>query len=133
MTGSRACLCRWIQPLIFKCRYVKMEVEWRSNHFNQLSSFEVEVIIRPLEQLSKVSVRCSFQEFLFRKFCANYYQNIFFSKIPCFQHILLNTFRRMCLKYESYSFRRILFYLDRIYSFVLSTQFYTCVLENSDA
>ena len=31
-----------------------------------------------------------------------------FSKILCFQHILLNTFRRMGLKYEDYSLRRIL-------------------------
>ena len=32
------------------------------------------------------------------------------SKIPCFQHILLSTFRRMRLKYEKYSLRSILFY-----------------------
>ena len=25
-----------------------------------------------------------------------------FSKIPCFQHILLNTFRQMRLKYDNY-------------------------------
>ena len=31
------------------------------------------------------------------------------SKILCFQHILMNTFRRMRLNYENYSLRRILF------------------------
>ena len=34
-----------------------------------------------------------------------------FSKIPCFQHILLSTFRRMRLKYENYYLRRTLFYI----------------------
>ena len=32
-----------------------------------------------------------------------------FSKIPCFQHILLNKYRRMRLKCEKYYLRRILF------------------------
>ena len=32
-----------------------------------------------------------------------------FSKIPCFQHILLNTFRQMCLKCKNYSLRDVLF------------------------
>ena len=32
-----------------------------------------------------------------------------FSKIPCFQHIVLNTFRWMRFKYENYSLRYILF------------------------
>ena len=31
------------------------------------------------------------------------------SKIPCFQHILMNTFRRMRLNYENCSLRSILF------------------------
>ena len=32
-----------------------------------------------------------------------------FSKIPCFQQIPLNAFRRIRLNYENYSFRRIYF------------------------
>ena len=45
-----------------------------------------------------------------RKFYANYYQTeSIFSKILCSQHILLNSFRRMCLNYENCSLRRILF------------------------
>ena len=31
-----------------------------------------------------------------------------FSKIPCFQHILLDSFRQMRVKYENYSLRHIL-------------------------
>ena len=34
---------------------------------------------------------------------------LIFSKIPCFQHILLDTFRQMRLKHENYSLRGILF------------------------
>ena len=67
---------------------------------------------RPLKQLSKVTVRCRSEEYLFGNFSANYYQGsvaeFMFIKIPCFQHILLNTFRRMRLKYEHYSLRHIL-------------------------
>ena len=74
-----------------------------------------------LKQLSKTSVWCHSQEYLFGKFSANQNQSIcgriFFSKIPCFQDILLNTFSSTCLNYENYSLRRILFqtlkqYLD---------------------
>ena len=32
-----------------------------------------------------------------------------FSKIPCFQHILLDSFRQVRLKYENCFLRRILF------------------------
>ena len=31
-----------------------------------------------------------------------------FNKISCFRHILMNTFKRMRLKYETFSLRRIL-------------------------
>ena len=56
-----------------------------------------------LKQLSKVSVQYCFQEYLI----GNVLQIIinpsvvalFFSKIPCFQHILMNTVRRMRLNY----------------------------------
>ena len=36
-------------------------------------------------------------------------EDFIFSKIPCFQQILLNVFRRMLLNYEKNSFRRTLF------------------------
>ena len=44
----------------------------------------------------QIIIRGSFAEFIF-------------INVPCFQHVLLNTFRRMRLKYENHSLRRILF------------------------
>lgn len=38
------------------------------------------------------------------------------NKIPCFQHILLNTFRQIGLKYDNYSLRRILFQTSKQHS-----------------
>ena len=73
-------------------------------------------IIRPLKQLSKVSIQCCFNEYFFVKFSANYYEFIL-SKIPCFSFILLNTFRRMRFKYDNYSLRGILFYAFKKYSY----------------
>ena len=100
-----------LQPLKFK----DMQ-RWRTsknwNHLNQLLPFEVQTIRRQLKQLSKVSVRCHFQEYFFEIFSANYYQSIcelIFNKIQCFNHILLKTFKRMRLYYENCSLRSILF------------------------
>ena len=49
---------------------------------------------------------------LLRNLFAKYHQSIFgrvYSyKISCFQHILPETFKRMCLDYKNYSLRRIL-------------------------
>ena len=73
-------------------------------------------IIRPLKQLSKVSIQCCSNEYFFVKFSANYYEFIL-SKIPCFSFILLNTFRRMRFKYDNYSLRGILFYVFKKYSY----------------
>ena len=68
---------------------------------------------RPLKQLSKVSVRCCSQEYLFGNFLQIIVKgsvaDFKFIKIPCFQHILLNTFRWMRLKHGNYSLSRILF------------------------
>ena len=54
----------------------------------------------------------SLRVFIRKSFC-KYYQSIcgrfYFSKIPSFQHILLNIFGRIRLKYENYSLRCILF------------------------
>ena len=62
--------------------------------------------MRPLKQLSKVFVRYRSPGY----YSVNFLQTIFkasvvefvFSKIPCFHHIIMNTFRRMHLKYENY-------------------------------
>ena len=46
----------------------------------------------------------------FKNICSkNFVAEFIFSKISCFQHILLNTFRRMRLNYENCSLRSILF------------------------
>ena len=51
------------------------------------------------------------RNFVRKKFLQNIIKasvaDFIFSKIPCFQHILLNTWRK-CLKYENFSLRRIL-------------------------
>ena len=48
--------------------------------------------------------------FVQKSFC-KFYQNIcgggFFGKVLCFQHILLNSFRQMPLKYENYSLKGV--------------------------
>ena len=71
-------------------------------------------MIRPLKQLSKKYLFVA----VFKNFCSEKFlqiiikasvEDFIFSKIPCFQHILLNAFRRMRLKYEKSSFRRALF------------------------
>ena len=43
---------------------------------------------------------------ILKKFCL---EKFIFSKIPCFQHIPLKTFRQMRLKHENCSLRRVLF------------------------
>ena len=71
------------------------------------------MIRRPLKQRSKVSVHCQFQDFCSENFLQIIIQpsvpNFIFSKVPCFQHILLNTCRWILLKYEKYSLRLIFF------------------------
>ena len=60
---------------------------------------------KPLKQLSKVCVWYHSQEYLFQKLSGNYHPcigaRVYFSKIPCFQHILLNIFRRIHLNYQN--------------------------------
>ena len=46
-----------------------------------------------------------FLPIIIKEFVANF----IFIKMPCFQHIFLNTFRWMRLKYENYFLKRILF------------------------
>ena len=69
-------------------------------------------INQPPKQLPKASVRCRF-----KSICSENFQKIFIqtsvwefiiSKIPCFQHILLNTYGGMPMKHENYSLRLIL-------------------------
>ena len=117
-------MLRWVQDvtlqiytlwfLKFKRRYVSKRIQLKMNHFNQLFTFKVEVINRSLKQLSKVSVRCRSQEYLSGKFLKiivkGFVAGFICSKILCFQHILINTFRRMRLNYENCSLRCILFY-----------------------
>ena len=63
-----------------------------------------------LKQLSvnKVSVQWYSQEYLLGKFLQIvikvFVAEFIFSKILCFQNILLNTFRLVTLSYENYSF-----------------------------
>ena len=57
--------------------------------------------MKELKQISKGSVRCRSQ--------ACYSENVLQVIIKESEHILLNTFRRYHLKYENYSFSRILF------------------------
>ena len=71
-------------------------------------------ISRPLKQLSKASVWLLSQEYFFKTFSANISSKHFhhlwqrvFSKIPCFRHFLLNTFRRNPLKSEDCYFRHL--------------------------
>ena len=45
-----------------------------------------------------------------------YVEEFIFSKIPCFQHILMNTFRWMRLNHENCSLGRILFWTLKKYS-----------------
>ena len=71
-------------------------------------------MIRPLKQLSKKYLFVA----VFKNFCSEKFlqiiikasvEDFIFSKIPCFQHILLNAFRRMLLNYEKNSFMCTLF------------------------
>ena len=49
----------------------------------------------------------NFMFYLHGKFSANYHQSI--CKILCFQHIVLNTFRRIRLNHGNYFLKRVLF------------------------
>ena len=97
-----------LQLLKFKRRYVKIKKD-----------LKIKVIRRPLKQLSKVSVRCLSQEYNFGKFSANYYistcSRVYFQFILVY-FFFLNTFRRMRLNYENYSFRSILFQTLKLHS-----------------
>ena len=50
-------------------------------------------------------MRCRSQEYLFGNIIKGSVAEFIFSKIPSFQHILLNTLRQMHLQYENYSLR----------------------------
>ena len=56
---------------------------------------------------------CHWQRVKMASFLINSYQSIcgkvYFSKVLCFQHILMNTFRRVRLKHEHYHLRDIYF------------------------
>ena len=95
----------------FKRRYFsfasKDGIIWKFRSVNCQS------IIRPLKQLPKVSP-VSLSRIFVRKFFLEIIIKVsvtefVLSKIPLFQHILMNTFRRIRLKYETYFLRRILF------------------------
>ena len=47
----------------------------------------------------------NFLEIIIKAFLAEF----IFSKILYFQHVIMNTFRQMCLNYKNCSLRRILF------------------------
>ena len=69
--------------------------------------------MKELKQISKGSARCRSQacysenvlQFIIKASVTDF----IFSKTPCFQHILLNSFRRYHPKYENYSSSSILF------------------------
>ena len=88
-----------IQAELFLRQQVKMDIVWN------LGQFTVN-IIQSLKQLSKVSV------VLLVIFVLKFFLRIIIkaplveftcSESPCFQHILLNIFRWLRLKYENYS------------------------------
>ena len=80
--------------------------------FNQFLVLEqVRGVIKVLQTskiVSSVSLKTS-TALSKRCICASVAKFIF-SKTPCFQHMLINSFRRMRLKYENCSLRGILFY-----------------------
>ena len=84
-----------LQPLKFKdMQRWRTSKKW--NHLNQLLPFEVQAISRQLKQLSKVlsgaiSKNISSKYFLQIIIKVSVAEFIF-SKIPCFNHILLKTF-----------------------------------------
>ena len=65
------------------------------------------------KQQSKASLQWCSQEHFFKNFLTVIIKTsaaeIIFSKVPYFKHILLNYFRRICLMYENYPLRDILF------------------------
>ena len=116
--------------LKFRRKYLP-DSKKRWKHFNQLSAFEVQINLsyklKPIietafksisvlknichENILKIVIKASTMDFIF-------------SKIPYFQHILLNTFRRMSLKYKNYCLRRILFQKSCRLSFGISSQIF---------
>ena len=82
LTGSRMCLCGWIQHSSYKSNgFISLTASKDGviliNSFHlKFRSFNCLSINRPLSQLSKVSAQWRSQEYLFRKFSANYYQSI---------------------------------------------------------
>ena len=105
-------LMNTLQFLKFKRKYVEIEDKLREkrDHFNQLFPLEVWVVNRSLKQLLKVSIRCRFQEYLFRNslqiIIKVFVAEFIFSKIPYFQHILLNTFVWIRFNYGNLSLSR---------------------------
>ena len=61
---------------------------------------------------------------------------IFFSKIPCFQHILLNNFRRTYLNHENCSLRRIFGlekpHYEKFWSNLIKNESCKCYLGNKE-
>ena len=111
LTGSRICLCRWI----------KHSSKNSNENISQTASKDKMILISYLH-LEFRSVNCHHDLIFFsvavQNFCsANFLPIIItssvvefiLSKIPCFPHILMDTFRRMRLKYENYSLRSISF------------------------
>ena len=57
--------------------------------------------MKELKQISKGSVWCRYSENVLQVIIKASVTDFIFSKTPCFQHILLNSFKRHHLKYET--------------------------------
>ena len=90
------------QFLKFKLKYLPdIKKRWNQVSYYLDLTINCPSVSLPLKQRSKISVRCRSQEYFFGKYSATIEISVvefISSKIPCVQHILLETFILMCLK-----------------------------------
>ena len=104
MTGYRMYLCGWIKHSSYKSNGYFSLASFLNDLYLHLNCRSIN-ISRPIKQPAKVSAWHHF----FRTFFWKIYEIVKasdagynFSKPQCFQHVLLNTLRRMCLKHKNF-------------------------------